>query len=162
MIKEFFFLSSPYRDKTIEHGERNFLAVIEKTSQIIKAGINCFCPLIHSYHLSFFTGLPNDMEFWSKFDDPYLRICTKLCILTVPRYEKSAGVKVHINAAIVLGLPILFLDPKSIDDKETLSGVIYVQRNGKVISRGKNNLLDGTSAALLAGVAGSFDPFHKD
>lgn len=66
----------------------------------------------------------DEYDFWiNVFDLPFLRVCDTLCILMLPGWETSPGIKMEVEEANKLGIKVEYLTPLY-DELSRLKGVM--------------------------------------
>lgn len=105
------YLASPYT-----HDNRQ--VILERTRQaeiaaakLMMKGHVVFSPIAHSHAIAEHIGNHVDGSFWQKQDEPYLRFCDRMVVLTLPGWEQSKGVTYEIAVARERGIPIEFMEP---------------------------------------------------
>lgn len=100
------YLSSPYHhpDKVIMH--KRFHQVCQATAQFMKKGVVVYSPIAHNHYIACNFNLPRDWAFWEKFDLEILKRCSTFCVLQLPGWDESTGIKAEMEFAGSLGLSI--------------------------------------------------------
>ena len=70
-----------------------------------------FAPISAWHHIARKHDLPGTFERWSELDEEFIKISTKLLIITLPGWEDSVGVAGEIKLANKYNVPIEYIDP---------------------------------------------------
>lgn len=101
------FLSSPYTapDKLLEK-TRFLLAESFVLHALREWELPIFSPIVYWHPLATTNSLPTDAEFWFKFNADIIRHCERMFVLQIKGWEESRGVRMELNLARILGLPL--------------------------------------------------------
>ena len=105
------YLASPYTHKNPDIQVARFDAVCRVTSVLLKLGHVVFSPIAYSHQFSEY-GIPNELDFWLKFDAHFINKSSELWVLTIDGWKESVGVKAEIELAIIRGIPVKLVDEK--------------------------------------------------
>jgi nucleoside 2-deoxyribosyltransferase len=109
------YLAAPYSHPDPKVREERYQKVCEVTAILIRAGFPVFSPITHSHPLVAY-GLPTDWEFWSRWDEIYLKRSDAMIVLTFEGWEKSQGVQAETAMAKALGISVMQLDPDWVEE----------------------------------------------
>jgi len=104
------YLASPY-SKYPYGRDKAFFRVCKKAGELMKQGLNIFCPIAHSHAIEKIAfDKAETGEFWLKQDFAVLENCDKLFVYKMPGWEDSLGVKAEIAYAETLEIPIEYIE----------------------------------------------------
>ncbi len=81
-------------------------------ADLMRQGRVIFAPITMCHPLAIKYNLPKDWKFWGKFDDEFIKICSKLLVITLKGWKESTGVTAEIKLAKKYGIPIEYIDPE--------------------------------------------------
>ena len=67
-----------------------------------------FSPIAHWDIISFAHDLPTDAESWWEYNKAWLRRSSMLCVLCIDGWDTSIGVRMEIEFAKHIGIPIIY------------------------------------------------------
>ena len=103
------YLASPYTSPDEDVRISRYGAACLVTAQLSKEGLLVFSPIVHGHPLASY-GLPVGFDFWQRHCLSFLKSwATELCVLTIPGWENSRGVKAEIQFAQERDMPIFLL-----------------------------------------------------
>jgi len=115
----FWYLASPY-SKFPGGINAAFDQVVQARGLLIRAGIPCFSPIIHSHPVAIACGLdPHDHSIWLPAEEPIMRCATGLIMLRMESWEISYGMGVERKAFEEAGKPIVWMDPGKLPEEFT-------------------------------------------
>ena len=103
------YLACPYSNPDKDIRQSRFTFANRAAYRLMKRGDCVFSPISHSHPVEVESGVINDGAFWMEQDVPILGKCTRLCVLTVPAWDKSPGVAKEIALATSMGIEIEYL-----------------------------------------------------
>lgn len=123
-MNAFTYLAVPYtpvgaysaEDKFRIRCER-FEAANRAAASLMRRGLVVFSPISHSHGIDAYFPYPESGEFWKRQDEPFLNLCERMIVLTIPGWQLSAGVGHEIAEAARRGIPIEYVSPESLDDQ---------------------------------------------
>lgn len=111
------YLACPYTCKTAKLRRERFLLATQACKHLmVTEGLNVFSPITHSHPL-YEIGMRGDWDFWKKIDTEYLRLSAKVVVLMLAGWLESKGVTAEIKLAKEMGIPVEYLDPKTINNE---------------------------------------------
>lgn len=112
----FWYLASPY--KRFPDGlERAFRVAVQARGLLVKRGISCFSPIVHSHQVAEDCGIdPIDHAIWLPVEAPIMRAAKGLILLRALSWEESFGMEEERKAFIAEGKPVVFMDPGIVPD----------------------------------------------
>lgn len=122
----FIYLASPYTPRHGESVEERVRAAAIATCRLMEeTGHPVFSPIVHSHALCEY--LPDrlrfDHDFWMEQDLPILSRASRLCVLRIPGWTYSAGVRKEILFAQRQNIPVQLLPVGFHErDKEAVGG----------------------------------------
>ena len=114
MKNELIYLASPYNDKDESVRQKRFEDVCQAASALMRQGYIIYSPIAHNHPLVKF-GLPTGWDYWERYDSVFLKKCDELWVLMLPGWKKSTGVKAEIKIALDKGMPVVMLDPETLE-----------------------------------------------
>ena len=102
------YLASPYSHQDPYIRIQRFERVCAWTASLLRKGGIIFSPIAHSHPLVRY-GLPEDFEFWKRFDTTILSRCQELWVLELPGWRESKGVQSEIDIALEHDLSVWYL-----------------------------------------------------
>lgn len=109
-VRKLWYLASPYSHCEEEVKNKRAEQAAIAASELTKAGVLVFSPIVHSHAMHRVGGLEGTWDFWQKIDLDYLNHSALLVVLKLPGWEKSVGVTAEIAYAHQIGLSIDYLD----------------------------------------------------
>lgn len=110
-MSDFYYLGSPY-SKYHAGIDAAFHEVCIARGLLIKAGIPCFSPIIHSHSVAAASGLdPLDYAIWMPSERPIMDAACGLIVLKLDGWEKSIGLCAERMFFEDRQLPIIFMTP---------------------------------------------------
>lgn len=107
-MTEIIYLGVPYSHDDPEIEEQRFQEVSKYGAELSRQGVIVFSPVSMAHPMKLY-GLPGGWEFWKKFDEVYLGICSSLRILCLDGWEDSTGLKAEVRMMEDLGKPIEYV-----------------------------------------------------
>lgn len=106
------YLASPYTHENRQVILMRTRAAEKAAAKLMQAGHVVFSPIAHSHAIAEHLGNHVDGAFWKVQDEPYLRMCDRMVVLTLPGWEQSKGVSYELAVARERGIPIEFMEPE--------------------------------------------------
>jgi hypothetical protein len=100
------YLAVPYSVDP-NHG---YLLANNKAAELMLQGNVVFSPISHSHPIARQCKLPLDHDFWIQQDLPFIEWCDEVCVLQLPCWGKSKGIKAEIEYATKIGKPIKYIE----------------------------------------------------
>lgn len=100
------YLASPYSHPDPRVREQRYFTVCFAAAKMMAAGHHIFSPIAHTHGIceqGTYLGLAYPYEFWKKFDEEMLRLCSELWVLRMDGWEESVGIKAEIVYAASIG-----------------------------------------------------------
>lgn len=109
------YLASPYSSPDKDVRDRRFRETAIVTGQLLKSGLLVFSPILHSVPVVEHGGGGTTWEDWREVDAEMIRRCQGMLVLTLSGWGESVGVSAEIKLARQRGMPVLLVDPISVD-----------------------------------------------
>jgi len=112
-MSKIIYIAVPYSHEDPDIQEWRYERVTEATGCLIKKNLGVFySPITHTHPINEGKHGPITHKLWvEEHDLPFLRKCSKLLVLMLPKWEESVGVRKEMNEATALGIPIVFASP---------------------------------------------------
>jgi Domain of unknown function (DUF1937) len=112
----YWFLATPY--SKYPYGiEAAFRLAAFNRGVLLKAGIACFSPIVHSHPVAVECGLdPFDHSIWLPSEEPILRMAKGLIMLRAESWEISHGMGIERDLFIAAGKPVIYMDPGKVPE----------------------------------------------
>jgi hypothetical protein len=118
------YLASPYSALTRGNQQKTrahrFSAVCLIAARLIERGEMVFSPIAHSHPIALRCKLPTDAGYWGTHNRAWLSACSVLVVAMMPGWETSKGIAAEIQIAHELGLPVRYMDPKTLEYVEVV------------------------------------------
>ena len=79
-----------------------------------------FAPIPMTHPMAIYGELPGDWEFWKRFDEVYVGLCSELWVLRLSGWETSKGVQAEIALAKAAGKPVRYVYPENLGVNDVL------------------------------------------
>lgn len=96
------YLAVPYTGMEDE----SFEAVTTYAGQLMLEGHYVFSPISMCHPIAKRAGLPLDFAYWEQFDFHLINLCDCMCVLCLPGWEKSRGIKAETEYAHSIGCKV--------------------------------------------------------
>ena len=107
------YLAAPYRHPSDSVMEARLEAVTRVAAGLTDATLRIFCPLTYANALLSKGFAWKTDAWWYEYDIGWLAHCAALVVLELPGWEESEGVRLEIEVANGLDIPISYLDTPS-------------------------------------------------
>lgn len=105
------YLAAPYSHPNPDIREERFREVTRIAGEMMRHGTHVYSPLTHSHPIACSGGLPTGWDYWQKYDERMMTVCTQMIIVRLMGWQMSEGIKAEIELANRLNLPITYMDP---------------------------------------------------
>ena len=113
------YLGLPYTDDDQSVKDWRTSVSDRVAADLTKQGRIIFAPISAWHHIAKKHELPTTFEYWLELDEEFIKISSRLLVITLPGWYMSTGVNAEIELAIKYKIPIDFIDPKPyLTDKE--------------------------------------------
>lgn len=103
------YLASPYTDPNPQVMDERYEAVLDKAAEFFQRGEFVFSPIVHCHLMAYRHKLPKDISYWNNYNTEMLSLCDELCVLMLPCWENSRGIRFEIELASKLGKRISYV-----------------------------------------------------
>lgn len=103
---ELIYLGSPYTSPDPLVMQERYEQVLWVTSQLLKARMTVYSPIVHCHDMAVRHVMPRDFDFWERLDKSMIDHCKTLFWLDIPGARESRGVRAEIDYAQAKGLLI--------------------------------------------------------
>lgn len=110
------YLASPYTHPDPAVREVRFRAACRQAAEMFRCGIPVFSPIAYSHAIAAH-DLPLEWDFWARFDEAFLEVCSEVWVLTLDGWRESRGVQAEIELAHELGKPVVLVEPDALTDQ---------------------------------------------
>lgn len=106
------YLASPYSHDDAHVRRRRFDAACRAVARLMERdGEPVFSPIAHSHPVEAHMAEVHDTAWWLRMDAPFLQVCDRLVILTLPGWDISRGVALERQFFEGLRRPVSFMEP---------------------------------------------------
>ena len=113
----FYYIATPY-SKYPGGLEEAFLLAVRTRGLLVKAGIPCFSPIIHSHTVAKECDIdPFSHAIWLPAEKPIMVCATGLIMVMAEGWKESYGMEEERKAFEAMGRPIFWMTPGVIPDE---------------------------------------------
>jgi len=112
------YLACPYASDHKEVKRLRLALVTDTAGRLMQKGQVIFSPLTHNAPIAAEVSLPTNWNFWSRIDLAFLSHCSRLLVLTIKGWEESIGVQAEIKAAKAQGIPVYYIDYRTLSTRK--------------------------------------------
>ncbi len=110
-MRDFYYLGSVYSKYHLGL-DAAFDEVCRARGLLIRAGIPCFSPIIHSHPVAKISGLdPWDYQIWMPSEQPMMECAIGLIVLKMDGWRESYGLNKELQFFTHKELPIIYMTP---------------------------------------------------
>ena len=117
--------------------EERFNAACAATAAMMRDGLMIYSPIAASHVLACKHQLLGDWQFWQAYDELIVSRCDRLWVLTIPGWDRSAGVAAEVKIAERCGKPLDFIEWDGARYEILTTFVIDRQLNADVRAQGQ-------------------------
>jgi Domain of unknown function (DUF1937) len=112
----FWYLATPY--SKYPHGiKAAFNLAVEARGLLLRAGVPCFSPIIHSHPVAIRCGIdPHDHSIWLPSEAPIMAAACGLIMLRAESWESSYGMEQERLIFKGSQRPVVYMDPGTVPD----------------------------------------------
>jgi|PlaIllAssembly_1097288.scaffolds.fasta_scaffold15805_4 hypothetical protein len=103
------YLASPYSSATPLEREERFLCVAAYAAQLMVERKRVYSPIAHWHTIDRLATEKIAYDHYIDCDLHFLSLCEEMYVLCLPGWEQSTGVKIEIDEANRLGIPIEYI-----------------------------------------------------
>ena len=126
-MSEVIYLAGPFShsDKNVMEFRADALAWFAGT--LMNMGHIVYSPVNYGDRIVMLHDLPTSWEYWKKMSVTSMSVCTKLCVIQLPGWEKSTGVQDEIKIADALGIPVESINCETITTLEEVTSLVNMK-----------------------------------
>jgi hypothetical protein len=111
------YLACPYTDKNPKICLRRFELATAAAATLVKRGLVVFSPITMTHPIDVALSGDNTLgsDFWVKFDEAFMEICSEMIILKAEGWKESSGIQREIEFFRKAGKPVSFMQESDID-----------------------------------------------
>jgi hypothetical protein len=102
------YVAGPYSHPDPAVRQERFEALTRHSAELVEAGFIVHSPITLTHSLELAMSGPRLGSFWLDFDEPFMEMCTSLCVVKLPGWEESTGVAREIATFTAAGKPIIY------------------------------------------------------
>lgn len=107
----FWYLGSPYSKYPTGLYDAFFQACRAR-GLLVRAGILCFCPVVHSHNVAEICGMdPRSHAIWMPSERPIMEAAMGLIVLKLEGWDESVGLAEEIDFFREKNLPVVYMEP---------------------------------------------------
>lgn len=111
------YIASPYTsplagDLAIMAQKNRYLKAVEfQTFLMLTNGPPAFSPIVYCHPIALANpGMGTDAAYWQRFNMAFIRKAEAIFALCLPGWEQSKGMKVELQVAKMLDIPVVYYD----------------------------------------------------
>jgi len=111
------YLASPYTSGTASQRKRRFEMCNTAAAKLIEAGYIVFSPITMTHPIDLLLAKKEQTlgsDYWVKFDEAFMKMCSAIVILCIDGWRESKGVKREIEYFRKNGKKVEYLEPESV------------------------------------------------
>lgn len=114
----FTYLASPYTHTDPEIVRRRYTANLEATHVLLSRKVIVFSPIVHCHMLAQEFDMPDDFNFWKRYDTAMLAASSMLLILRLDGWQDSVGVAAEQRMAEDFSIMVREVSPHALGIKD--------------------------------------------
>ena len=103
------YLASPYSSPFATVRECRFQLACKAAAILMQRGRIVYSPIAHTHPIAKLCDLPKGWDFWQRYDEAFLNVCSDLLVLKLFGWEESVGVQAEIAIMSRLGKPVEYV-----------------------------------------------------
>jgi hypothetical protein len=114
MTEQITYLACPYTHELPQVRAERFMAANKAAAFLIRRGYIVFSPITMTHPIDMLLAGEDatlGTDYWVRFDEAFMDLCSNMAVLQLPRWQESSGVMREILFFQQKGRPIWFLDP---------------------------------------------------
>lgn len=104
------YLATPYSHPLESVRRERFELVNIAAAKLMLQGYLVFSPISHTHPISEAVEMPQDWDFWEKYDRTFIEWADEIHVLKQYGWEDSIGVTAEIKLAEQMGKPVVFIE----------------------------------------------------
>lgn len=104
------YLASPYSSPDPDLQEARYEIARRIVAGLLHQGKFVFSPIVYGHEMAKEHNLPTDAEWWKAFNEDFMRQCTHIYVLRIPKWNTSLGVQHEMDYADRIGIPVAFIN----------------------------------------------------
>lgn len=128
------YLSSPYSDPDKFVRMERYKVALRACDLLMELGEFVFSPIAYAHAFEAKMGKHYNLEYWLAWDLTILARCDRLYVLTIGGWDTSAGIKLEVQKAHELGIPVIGYSTE-LDEDSQISGLDILGAFGCKIER---------------------------
>jgi hypothetical protein len=115
--KTIIYLACPYTDRDPVIRRQRFELATAAAATLVRRGLVVYSPITMTHPMDVALSGDNTLgsDFWVKFDEAFMEICSDMIILQVAGWGQSSGIQHEIEFFKKAGKPISFMQESDID-----------------------------------------------
>ncbi len=109
------YLATPYSHQEAHVRERRYQRVTVAAAMLINMGFAVVSPITHNHPIIETGKVPGSWAYWGKFDKLHLEQADLMVVLRLPGWDISVGVAEEIDIAKARGVPVYYLEEKTLE-----------------------------------------------
>lgn len=101
------YVASPYSSPLPELEAQRFDQVRHFVHSLLNQGYVPFSPILYCRPIAITMRLPQDAQYWLRFNMQFLRKAEGVFVLRLPGWDQSKGVQVELKQARILSIPVV-------------------------------------------------------
>ena len=93
--------------------------------RLMKEGHRVYSPIAHCHTAEITENLPATHEYWLEIDYAWIDKCDGVVVAQTENWNISKGIGLEIEYAILTGKPVLYLEPYTLEMKDTPHDILY-------------------------------------
>lgn len=116
------YLASPYAHADPAMMQYRYEVMLDVVAYYLNERVTVFSPIVHCHNIKLRHGLPEDHDFWLRYDYEIMARCTGIYIIMLDGWMESRGVGAEIVYAQTHGMEITYIRPEEILGKDYQHG----------------------------------------
>lgn len=104
------YIAAPYSSPIEGLQEQRFQKTRDFVKHLMSTGYMVYSPVVYTHRLAGELNLPGDADYWHQFNVEFLKNALQIFLLRLPGWDQSKGVRMELNIAKILGIPVIHFD----------------------------------------------------
>jgi uncharacterized protein DUF1937 len=116
---EIVYLACPYTDPDPEVRKHRFDCVTMAAAHLIEQGLIVYSPLTMTHPVDLVLAREGETlgsDYWVRFDEAFMAVCSRMVILKLDGWESSSGVRRETEWFVSHGQPIEYLEWSKVEE----------------------------------------------